>query len=100
MATSKIKTGLRLITIPNSSFTWDSTNKRFLCSKSDFLAAVGDMNVQGLICYPFGATYLINAEYRPTSSTYCVNVCGWKPSNGTSITEDDANYFVVKAIGY
>lgn len=100
MATSTIKTGLRLVRIPNNLFSWNSSNKFFSASISDVTNAV---NLNSIVTFVMGSV-------TNTSAGICwsvgrtsggnVAVCGWIPKNAASIDDTAINYFDCYAIGY
>ena len=99
MATSTIKTGLRLAKLDSSHFSWSDSGK---CFAYNYASAVAETGLNTIVTWfatsemPSGAIFGVNVN---TANT--IRVLGWAPKTGTNITSDYAtDSFSVYAIGY
>lgn len=99
MATSTIKTGLRLAKVDSSKFTWSSSISAFTYN---YNSAVADTGLTTIVAWfvssdkASGTIFGINANSANT-----IRVLGWIPKTGASIDgTTDVTSFSVYAIGY
>ena len=99
MATSKIGTGLRLVKIPNSSFSWNSSNRFFSANKAHVDSATGLNTVITYIVFsPNAGGAIWGAGTSSTGNSLII--AGWLTKTGEFAPESYQDYFDCYAIGY